>query len=987
MSIQQLPEDVIAQIKSSTTVISLNAVVCGLVKNSLDADATKITVSIDYARGNCSVEDNGLGIPPYEFKPAGGLAKLHHTSKSPPRNHVHGRYGTFLASAAGLSLLSVTSHHHEYHSHNSIQIRNAAVLARHTPSLPEQRLLSFPHGTRVTVRDLFGSMPVRVKQRAIDAERGAHARDWERLRRALVALLLAWPGHVSLSVRDSVDRRSLAIRIPEESSGLEGEKGGSLSLAARVSRTLFQAQLSDDNCRDAWVPLQATAGQTSIVGAVSLVPIASRHIQFISLGVRPVSNDHGSNVLYEEINRLFTNSSFGVLEQAIDLNEDKRDQRAKDRRFKTDGYTNQELRGRKGVDRWPMFYIRINLGDHMSQLGSYDADDIFHRQDESLRGIVDLLRATLYEFLKAHHLRPRYCRPTSDPSPRGSNAEYRHEKSLPRSLTPRAQLRTTQPHTSRDRLSSGDLASTRLNLTPDSFRRRPESPFDLWTRIKSGQPQYAHLYEKPPNQPVAVGHSDSQNQPTQGSSLNNIDTPPKAPLISPDGTLLCIPFTDAEIDAPKPGQQMTPEGEDPDGEQSKLREAEEVLWTNPVTKEVLTVNTRTGFVSRPQRVETREAPRGADHLPLRKRIRTDTMANPRDERSKWLEDLLSSWEDPVFHPREPPIPVAFDEAKALALVTRTSKGDCHGCNSRPLEALQSSHSVESRLSKEHLRNAEVVGQVDRKFIFARVPLSSQPVGSSTQREDTSLLIVIDQHAADERCQVEALMKDYFTVAEDAENTPVGGRRLPVVAQMETLEQPLVFDISAQDCHQFQRSVAFFQHWGIAFQIDPAPKSKSVNEGQARLKVYKLPSSIAERCCSEPRLLIELLRREVWGFAEQGVFRHTAGEAVQLGKRNSEELHWLSRFHGCPQGILDMINSRACRSSIMFNDPLSREECVDLVERLAACALPFQCAHSRPSIVPLADLGAIPINITSFREPENSGFGEAFKKWQARSGGG
>lgn len=77
MSIQQLPEDVIAQIKSSTTITSLNGVVCGLLRNSLDAGATKITISVDYTRGNCSVEDDGSGILPSEFTSGGGLGRLH----------------------------------------------------------------------------------------------------------------------------------------------------------------------------------------------------------------------------------------------------------------------------------------------------------------------------------------------------------------------------------------------------------------------------------------------------------------------------------------------------------------------------------------------------------------------------------------------------------------------------------------------------------------------------------------------------------------------------------------------------------------------------------------------------------------------------------------------------------------------------------------------------------------------------------------------
>ena len=73
--IQPLPPSVAAQIKSSVGISSVDAAVIGLVKNALDADATKVSVSVDYARGCCTVEDNGYGIAPYEFSPIGGLAR------------------------------------------------------------------------------------------------------------------------------------------------------------------------------------------------------------------------------------------------------------------------------------------------------------------------------------------------------------------------------------------------------------------------------------------------------------------------------------------------------------------------------------------------------------------------------------------------------------------------------------------------------------------------------------------------------------------------------------------------------------------------------------------------------------------------------------------------------------------------------------------------------------------------------------------------
>jgi DNA mismatch repair protein MLH3 len=53
-----------------------------------------------------------------------------------------------------------------------------------------------------------------------------------------------------------------------------------------------------------------------------------------------------------------------------------------------------------------------------------------------------------------------------------------------------------------------------------------------------------------------------------------------------------------------------------------------------------------------------------------------------------------------------------------------------------------------------------------------------------------------------------------------------------------------------------------------------------------------------------------------------------------------------------------LNSRACRSALMFNDELSKEQCRTIISRLSECAFPFQCAHGRPSLIPLVDLGML-----------------------------
>jgi DNA mismatch repair protein MLH3 len=57
---------------------------------------------------------------------------------------------------------------------------------------------------------------------------------------------------------------------------------------------------------------------------------------------------------------------------------------------------------------------------------------------------------------------------------------------------------------------------------------------------------------------------------------------------------------------------------------------------------------------------------------------------------------------------------------------------------------------------------------------------------------------------------------------------------------------------------------------------------------------------------------------------------------------------------------------------MFNDPLTVEQCSGLVRQLAACVFPFQCAHGRPSMVPVVHLGENSTLGSGRIEPEGKG---------------
>jgi DNA mismatch repair protein MLH3 len=308
--------------------------------------------------------------------------------------------------------------------------------------------------------------------------------------------------------------------------------------------------------------------------------------------------------------------------------------------------------------------------------------------------------------------------------------------------------------------------------------------------------------------------------------------------------------------------------------------------------------------------------------------------------SAWLQELEDSWENPVFENAPPPIPRLREEPRLppddLSAGER-SKFFGNGGHDCGVSFESGSVSFQGRISKSALTEAEVVAQVDRKFILIKLPLSDRKEASHVSATDS--LIMLDQHAVDERCKLEDLMAGYFVREADSS----------IRAVVEPLVKPLLFDVGDQELELLQQWQPYFTAWGIIFET----RQKRIRhplDTASRINITALPPSIMERCSSEPKLLIDLLRREVWEVSES--HRWPAAPFLPF----VAETTWISNFHRCPRAILDLLHSRACRSAIMFNDVLSKQECEQLLERLSRCSFPFQCAHGRPSMAPLVDLG-------------------------------
>ncbi|KAK1625621.1 hypothetical protein BDP81DRAFT_452593 [Colletotrichum phormii] len=906
MSIKPLPEDVIRRIRSSATVTSLNGVVCALVKNSLDAGATRVNVTIDYSRGNCTVDDDGLGILPLEFRENGGLVKQHHTSRLSPEIDCHGINGNFLASVAALSLLSITSHHHLHNSQNSVTMHNSKVLARNIPALPEQRLVTFSHGTRVTVRDLFGSMAVRVKQRAAASEKVAVDKEWGRLLHDLTALLLAWPSSVTLYARDSVNNNETRFR-PNTTPKSD--------MVTRSSRTLTQSGLVDGLDQIVWTSIGASVGKLTIAGCIALKPVATRRAQFISFGIHPVSNEHGTNILYNEVNRVFVNSGFAIEEDA-DAPSDSPDVLLPGSK----GTPAKIAKPRRGLDRWPMFYFQISSSSRARPLVASSFEDLLEERDHTLANMIDLLKLVSYEFLKKHHFRPHKVTTSLQGSSRN-----KHQGDDSRSTEGRrkgSRSRTVSSTTSRSN-----------SATPLS---RPESPFDLWQRVKVGRASGGTSKSgasTPLSSEAALGATIRH---TAEQELGEDITKPQPSLryLDESGNLLRKPFDDL---TPKSSPKQDEAGKRPGATNEPAGQSQ------PCTRSSVEVEEDQFNPSSAKPDDNGEVRGHLNLLPSSSRFFKPSGDRKPQPPSDRLRGILSKWENPVFQPVDPPVPqfngpVAGQKQGLIHSLDLDTTGCSHGAHTSNIK-------LSGRVSKAALMEAEIVSQVDSKFILVKLRRDLISGGNLRDIQTNSVLVLIDQHAADERCRLESLMRDYFYTA---------NRQKEVLAQTEALEKPLQFEFSSKECRLLHKYVHHLRRWGVFYNIDePEPTDWRHRRRQLpQVYVFSLPPSILERCRSEPKLLADLLRHEIWKAEEDGSptsrpFSFAAGSS-------SQEVDWVSNFHGCPQGILDLLNSRSCRSAIMFNDVLSRDECEALVRRLSRCSFPFQCAHGRPSMVPLVD---------------------------------
>lgn len=206
-------------------------------------------------------------------------------------------------------------------------------------------------------------------------------------------------------------------------------------------------------------------------------------------------------------------------------------------------------------------------------------------------------------------------------------------------------------------------------------------------------------------------------------------------------------------------------------------------------------------------------------------------------------------------------------------------------------------SVSETVSKGELRRLRAIGQIERRFIAAR---AVRPGGGGTR------LILVDQHAADERVQLERLQ---------AATVLPSGLPVPGAIVRRALRPPTSLHVAQHEWLLLDRFLARLAAWGWTLEL--------IGGVEEHIVLHSVPTV-------------------------HGVGLSWAGAV--------EYLHVLEESAGGstqpPPAVTRLLASKACRSAVMFGDVLSRADSQAVLCALAECKLPFQCAHGRPTIAPM-----------------------------------
>ncbi|KAA1466641.1 hypothetical protein DENSPDRAFT_766735 [Dentipellis sp. KUC8613] len=382
----------------------------------------------------------------------------------------------------------------------------------------------------------------------------------------------------------------------------------------------------------------------------------------------------------------------------------------------------------------------------------------------------------------------------------------------------------------------------------------------------------------------------------------------------------------------------------------------EIIWTDPSTRVTFVIDPRTGN-SYPREAPSRNAVEEAaeqstnvgsssgrrtmvDRTWLKKLKDPGTVIDE-ENTPEWILKALKVYCHSSGVP--PPFSVPYGDTRPADTVRRGETSHFFDM----VSAIGHEASLIERFRRGDLRRAKVISQLDRKFIVCTIdaPGDEPQDASSSDDDDFALqekarnraLVLIDQHAASERVRVERFLKDLCIGFLDMGHDHSVDIDPPKLVLLTTKE--------ADTLRTNTNILSLLERWGFGIETQSSPqKGDAAADMFEQVTVKRIPHVVKEKIVIGSELS-EFLK----GFlasANSEELPVLAPSQLDAHSRAHDPFWWQKALRWCPRELLDLVNSRACRGAIMFNDALDLEQCERLILQLADTALPFQCAHGR-----------------------------------------
>jgi DNA mismatch repair ATPase MutL len=247
--------------------------------------------------------------------------------------------------------------------------------------------------------------------------------------------------------------------------------------------------------------------------------------------------------------------------------------------------------------------------------------------------------------------------------------------------------------------------------------------------------------------------------------------------------------------------------------------------------------------------------------------------------------------------------------------------------------------VLAAITRSALEQARVLDQVDGKFIVCITMVERQQV-----------VFCVDQHAADERYQLERFLEEYATRCADRTAAHI-------------IEAAVTIDVSTNQYESLKSTSVRREMRRLGWMMQLVPR-------MAQVDISGVPYVLKDRTLTlKGRPKNQAMLRDVFASCLEDITRRQTdleqhrrnGQGEQKIAQTNETGDWISFTRLLPAALLEVVKSKACRSAIMFNDAVGREVCERIVRRLTKCKFPFQCAHGRPTLVPNCQIVSQPSN--------------------------